>query len=252
MAYTVRLETFEGPLDLLLHLIEKEKVDIEDISISSITAQYLAYLQTMRELDLEIASDFLVMASTLLAIKARTLLPSPSVARQDGEEAGPDPRQELVQRLVEYKKFKEAAQYLKEKQQIQGKIYTRPNSMALYQHQWPVHPPVGLNVQKLLEALQRLLDRAERVSPPQIKAAEIRLQDMMARVLRKLVLFPQGLPFDQIFSRRASRGEIVVTFLGLLELLHMGRVQLIQRAPFAEIIIKPAEGEFLEDGSVVS
>jgi segregation and condensation protein A len=252
MSYTVRLETFEGPLDLLLHLIEKDEMDIQDISISTITAQYLTYLQTLRELDLEVTSDFLVMASTLLAIKARTLLPRPETSPGEGEEQGPDPREELVQRLLEYKQFKEAAQYLKEQQQVQGRVYTRPNSMELYQHQWPVQPLVGLDAQKLLQALKWVLNRAEVVEPPQVKAAEIRVQDMIAQVLRRLVLYPEGMPFDTIFSRQSSRGEIVVTFLAVLELLHMGQVQLMQRAPFAEIIIKPAEGEALGDGSIVS
>lgn len=252
MSYTIRLKTFEGPLDLLLHLIEKDEMDIQDISVSSITTQYLTYLQTLRELDLEVTSDFLVMASTLLAIKARTLLPRPEVTPGVGEEQGPDPREELVQRLLEYKQFKEAAQFLKEQQQIQGRVYTRPNSIELYQHQWPIPPLVGLDAQRLLEALQRVLNRVDSVEPPPIKAAEIKVQDMIAQVLRRLVLYPQGMLFDQIFSRQSSRGEIVVTFLAVLELLHTGQVQLIQRAPFAEIIIKPAEGEFLEDGSIVS
>lgn len=252
MSYTVRLKSFEGPLDLLLHLIEQDEMDIEDISISSITAQYLDYLATLRELDLEVTSDFLVMASTLLAIKTRSLLPRPAGDRDDDLEQESDPREELIQRLREYKKFKEVAHYLQHQQEVQGRVYTRPNKMELYQHQWPVKPLVGLDAHQLLGALRRVLDRTTSGAPPQIKAAEIKVQDMMSRVLRKLVLYPAGIYFDQIFSCRSSPGEIVVTFLAVLELLHRGQVQLIQGAPFAEIVIKPAEGDFIEDGSIVS
>ncbi|MEG6616278.1 segregation/condensation protein A [Peptococcaceae bacterium 1198_IL3148] len=253
MPYTVRLATFEGPMDLLLHLIEKNEMDIMDIPIASITAQYMEYLDTMRELDLEVTSDFLVMASTLLAIKARSLLPKPQLTEDGTEEEGPDPREELVQRLLEYKQFKEAAHYLKNQQQAQGQVYTRPNNFEMYQYLMrPMEPLAGVDMQSLLEALQGVLKRAVQVEPPQVRAEEIRVQDKIAHVLRKMVLFPEGIPFSAAFGKNASRSEIIVTFLAILELLHMGQVALRQREPFGEIIIKPAEGGNSEDDGLVS
>jgi segregation and condensation protein A len=253
MPYTVRLAAFEGPMDLLLHLIEKNEMDIMDIPIASITAQYMEYLDTMRELDLEVTSDFLVMASTLLAIKARTLLPKPQPAEDGTEEEGPDPREELVQRLLEYKQFKEAALFLKDQQQVHGNVYTRPNNFEMYQHLIrPVEPLAGIDMPRLLEALQGVLKRVVHVEPPQVRAEEIRVQDKIAHVLRKMVLYPEGIPFSSAFTKSASRAEVIVTFLAILELLHMGQVALKQSEPFAEIIIKPAEGGNAEDDGIVS
>ncbi|MBM7854682.1 segregation and condensation protein A [Desulfohalotomaculum tongense] len=253
MAYTVRLPAFEGPLDLLLHLIEKNQLEIENIPIASITAQYLEYLDTMKELDLEVTSEFLVMASTLLAIKARTLLPKPKPDNEGQEEEGPDPREELVQRLLEYKRFKEAAVFLKERQQVHGRVYTRPNSIEMYQSLLPCPEPLaGVDMPKLLDALRQVLKRAVKVEPPKVRAAEIRVQDKMAQVTRKLVLYPKGMPFTSAFSKNASRGEIVVTFLAILELLRLRQVELIQNGHFAEIIILPAKGDNSEHDGTVS
>ncbi|MTI79361.1 MAG: segregation/condensation protein A [Firmicutes bacterium] len=252
MAYTVRLPVFEGPMDLLLHLIEKNQVNIQDIPIASITEQYLEYLNTMKELDLEITSEFLVMASTLLAIKARTLLPKQrETDEEDNDEQGPDPREELVKRLLEYKKYKEAAGFLKERQQVHGKIYTRPNSMDMYQSLMTVPEPLaGVDMPILLEALQKVLNRATKVEPPKVKAVEIRVQDKIAQVTRRLVLYPKGMPFTSAFGKDASRAEIVVTFLAVLELLRVGQVELVQNYRFKEIIILPAKGEDSNDGVV--
>ncbi|MBO8137909.1 MAG: segregation/condensation protein A [Desulfotomaculum sp.] len=253
MAYTVRLPLFEGPLDLLLHLIEKNELEIQDIPIASITEQYMEYLKTMKELDLEVTSEFLVMAATLLAIKARTLLPKQNTGGQESDEEGPDPKEELVQRLIEYKKFKEAAVYLKERQREQGRVYTRPNSLEMYQSMFPSpNPLAGVDLPKLLNALQEVLKRAVEVEPPKVKASEIRVQDKMAQVNRKLVLYPRGMPFTHAFSKNASRAEIVVTFMAILELLRLGQVELIQKEHFAEIIILPAKGDMSKDDGIVS
>ncbi len=251
MAYTVQLEAFEGPLDLLLHLIKKNQVDIQDIPIAAITKQYMDYLDTMRELDLELTSEFLVMAATLLAIKAKTLLPKPALD-EEPEDEEVDPRQELVQRLLEYKKYKEAAQFLKERQQIHGKIYTKQNNIEMYQALFRRSQPLaGVDFYCLIDALQQVLKRAEKVQPPVVRAEEIKIEDQMAHVLRRLVRHPHGLPFNAAFARQASRAEVVVTFLAILELFHLGQIQLIQKEQFAEILILPVKGEeVLHDSNV--
>lgn len=252
MTYTVRLDTFEGPLDLLLHLIEKNQLDIQDIPIASITNQYLDYLKIMKEIDLEITSEFLVMAATLLAIKARMLLPLPEQPSIN-EELGPDPREELVQRLTEYKQYKEAAICLKERQQVHGRVYTRPNTLEMYQAiMKPPEPLAGVDFFALLEALQKVLDRAVKVTPPTVRASEIRVKDKIGYILRRLVLHPHGMGFYAMFSKDASRGEIVVAFLALLELLRMGQVELHQPDKFSEIIILPAKGDCSEHDGAVS
>lgn len=252
MAYTVRLKAFEGPLDLLLHLIEKEQLDIQDIPIASITAQYLEYLDTLRELDLEVTSEFLVMAATLLAIKARTLLPKPALDEKLSEEES-DPRQELVQRLLEYKRFKEAALFLKERQQVHGKIYTKENNIEMYQALFcPPKPLAGVDIFTLIDALQQVLKRAAQVKPPVVRAAEISVEDKMAEVLRCLVLHPKGMTFQSVFAQKACKAEIAVTFFAILELLHQGKVELIQQQQFAEIVILPVKGEGIQHGSNVS
>ncbi|WP_051688152.1 segregation and condensation protein A [Desulfofalx alkaliphila] len=252
MAYTVRLDAFEGPLDLLLHLIEKDQLDIQDIPIASITAQYFEYLETMKQMDLEVTSEFLVMASTLLAIKTHTLLPKPELISENAEEE-PDPRQQLVQRLLEYKQYKEAAMCLKERQQVQGRVFTRPNSLEMYQHLIrPPEPLAGIDFNELLKALQAVLERAVKVIPPKVRAEEIKIQDKIGHILRRLVLYPKGMPFRAAFSKNASRAEIIVTFLALLELLRMGQVELEQKDRNAEIMILPAKGEFTEYDGVIS
>lgn len=245
MSYAVKLPVFEGPLDLLLHLIEKNELDIYDIPMATVTGQYLDYLATMRQMDLEVTSEFLVMASTLLAIKARMLLPKPK--QEDLAEDGPDPRQELVARLLEYKRFKEVAAFLQKCQQEQGRVYTRPNTVELYQDLFrPLTPLQGVSMEALAGALSKVIKRAGiRSIPEEITREELRVPDKMREVLCRLVLYPKGLPFSKIFAVGSSRGEIVVTFLAVLELLRLGQVTAEQPGLFEEIILyhRPAGQE---------
>lgn len=244
MAYVVRLEIFEGPLDLLMHLIEKNQVDIYDIPIAQITAQYLEYLETLEKLDLEVASEFLVMAARLLAIKAAMLLPRPNrpeeEAREEMEEE--DPRQELVQRLLEYKKFKEAAHYLQRLQREEERYWARSNNREMYEPFFQEENLLaGVTLFSLVDALrqvlQRIVDEGGAEEGITLVRDEVTVRDKMREIMARLFLKPEGLPFTDLFAGQTKRSEVVVTFLALLELIKMGRVRAYQEGIFAPIIL---------------
>ncbi|MCD5407203.1 MAG: segregation/condensation protein A [Desulfotomaculum sp.] len=251
MVYTVRLNDFEGPLDLLLHLIAKDELDIRDIPMVSITNQYIEHLNNMKEFNLEITSEFVMMAATLLAIKARTLLPvkkdSQEHCRDEQEQL--DPRQELVQRLLEYKQFKVVAEFLKERQNISGKVFTRNNKIELYQSLFhPVAPLTGIDILQLVNALQQVLKRVTKVELPKIAARELKVTDQMTSILRRLLLYPDGILFGAIFREQITRIKIVVSFLAILELLRTGQIEIKQDQQFAEIMILPIKLLVTKDG----
>ena len=250
MTISYKLEKFEGPLDLLLHLIEKNKIDIYDIPIVEITKQYLDYVNQMEKEDLNIVSDFLVMAATLLDIKSRMLLPALEV-EEDGEET--DPRAELVARLLEYKKYKLLAQELAEMEDQAGDVLfkkpTVPREVAKYE------PPVDLD-QVLdgltLAKLQRIFDsvmrrQKEKVDPIRSKfgtikrepiSLETKIMDVMhyARKHRKF-------SFRQMLERQRDKLEVVVSFLAILELMKIGKIHLTQERTFDDMWIETLEEE---------
>lgn len=155
MEYKVQLEFFEGPLDLLLHLIKKEEVDIYDIPVAKITEQYLEYIHSIQKLDLEVTSEFLVMAATLISIKSNMLLPQ---TKKEEEEDGLDPREELVRHLIEYQKYKEAAQELKRRANIQENYLTRPVDTEAWKNFFtPEDPPLGVELDNLVAAFRKVL-----------------------------------------------------------------------------------------------
>lgn len=242
-AYTIVLDVFEGPLDLLLHLITRQQLDIADIPIARVAEQYLTYLDAMAELDLEVASEFLVMAATLMELKARMLLPAPQ-APADGEEEALDPRAELVARLMEYRRYKEAAQELARRQEAWNRRVLRAGPG------WEggAAPPEdagldGLTLLDLLDAFRAVLERAGPAAVRQVRRPEISLRQRMAELLRRLRRHKKGLPFSALFrGRRPSRTEVVVTFLALLECIRLGYVLVQQALPFAEIYchLRPA------------
>lgn len=239
MSYEVKLSTFEGPIDLLLHLIDKDQINIYDIPIAQITSQYLEYIEQMQSLDMDVATEFLVMAATLVSIKARMLLPRVPKG-QVTEEEGPDPREELVQRLLEYRKFKEVAFYLKNQEQQVGKAYTRKNTIDMYQHLFrPTNPVGGVTMEILLHSLHKVLRRAgaDLSIPGEITREEIQVPEKMRQLLAMLVLYPQGMPFSRIFSNNTDRTEVIVTFLAILELLKAGQLSVTQKETFGEITI---------------
>lgn len=245
MAYQIKLEVFEGPFDLLVHLIEKNEVDIYDIPIAKITEQYLEYISVMQMLDLELASEFLVMAANLLAIKAKMLLPKPPVSGDDtaGEEF--DPRDELVEKLLEYKKFKAMAEYLQEKEIFMNRVYTRPNDEEMFYHLFSEENPLeGISMHSLLDALQEVLDRAAGAElMGEIPREEVSIREMMKEIMRRLFFHNRSISFKELFRTSGSRVEIIATFLAVLELIKIGKVRACQAKPFADIMIYSREQE---------
>lgn len=240
MGYHIKLEIFEGPLDLLLHLIEKQEIDIYDIPISQITDQYLSYLKAMEELDLTIASEFIVMGATLLSIKAQMLLPRPP-ASQDSSEPVPDPREELVVKLVEYQKYKKAVEELRRRELENQKRYAHPFDLTSFLSGFPpVNPFQNVSPWDLLEMYKKALEAAATPPPVHEVPQEVAtVSSQMNKILQVLQHHPQGVEFGELLPPRPSRALVVVTFLALLELLKIGRVEVFQPVNFGKIRILP-------------
>ena len=238
MALSVKLNVFEGPLDLLLHLIEKNKIDIYDIPIVEITAQYLDYVRHMEREDLNIVSEFLVMAATLLDIKAKMLLPKE--VDEEGEEI--DPRAELVSRLLEYKFYKDMALLLQENAQISNAFLTREVDIALLSKDFtPVNPVANITVEQLFQAFQNILIHV-REEPPVIhlEREEYDIEDMMRYLLEQLDR-QKSVKFQDLFQPTDSKRKVITLFLALLELLKLNRILIKQQENFADLWIFSAE-----------
>lgn len=234
-SYKVKLEVFEGPLDLLLYLIRQEEIDIYDIPIARITQQYLEYLEFMKSLDIEIAGEFLVMAATLLKIKSRMLLPR---HEELGEEAE-DPRKDLVQQLLEYRKFKEIAERLGEKEYQQRRMFPRPkggfdNAAEIIPPEPPA-PEVGMF--ELLTAFKQVLERIDKLKLYEIVGEDISIEERIDFVL-KTIAQRRRMTFMELFENEHRRLVMVVTFFALLELMRLGRVSVRQEKLFGEITIE--------------
>ena len=231
---SLKLTAFEGPLDLLMHLIESNKIDIYDIPIVEITEQYIGYLRNLQEFDMELASEFLVMAATLLQIKSRMLLPKE--ARED-EDEGEDPRQQLVQMLVEYRRIKGAAQNLRYlKEQADRYVQREPLFANLVERYVPNYP-----VRDLLLALGNVMRDTGRPLA-YIEPQAFSVQEKMADILQRLQVHPDGFLLNDLLQT-AKSGEKVAAFLGVLELLKMGLITIAQHAAFAPIYIFSKQGE---------
>ncbi|MFQ5667451.1 MAG: segregation and condensation protein A [Candidatus Binatia bacterium] len=233
--YRVRLDVFEGPLDLLLHLIKKNEVEITDIPIATITEQYIAYLEVLHELRLDVAGEFLVMAATLTLIKSRMLLP-PTTDDEDKEE--PDPRASLVQQLLEYQRYREAALELSERPLLRRDVFARVPSSDVAPGSAPGEaPPLQLTLWALVEALRAVLKRARPEAVHEIVPDTISLHDRARALLRTLAAV-RAADFESLFDEDASRLEITITFLALLELMKMGAVRAIQEERYGRIVIE--------------
>lgn len=243
MAYPIKLQTFEGPLDLLLHLIDQAEVDIYDIPIAEITDQYLEYLYNMQEFKIDIASEFLVMAATLLAIKSKMLLPKheDTDVNPFGEsEEEVDPREELIQRLLEYKRFKAAAEQLKELKFERNQVYTRPpEDLSHFQQEQDRRVDnYNVSILQLFVAFQSIIKKHrhdQRVTT--ITKEEISVTDKMAEILMRLAKTNGKQLFSELFSSIWSRTEVVVTFLALLELIKQKKIIALQVVNFEDIEI---------------
>lgn len=239
--YVVRLDQFEGPLDLLLHLIQKEEMDIYDIPIARITAQYLQQIETMEHLDLLPAGDFLVMAATLLRIKARMLLPrQPTEEEEDGE----DPREELVQRLLEYKKFKEAAAHLEAREELSRNLFARPLDTVLLEEvqKMGAEETFEVSMSQLTRALQSVMARFEEVTTHDIDLEPISIIDKGA-LLREIIGRRGRMTFRELFEKHHSRLEIIVTFIAMLELIKSGELAIHQADNTSELWIFAADAK---------
>lgn len=238
MSYRIKLEAFEGPLDLLLHLIEKEEIDIYDIPIAHITQQYLDYLSAMEELDLEVASDFLVMAATLLEIKARWLLPSPPPVEGEEDAELIDPREELVERLLEYKRFKEAAEHLRQLEEAASRHVPRPAAEIPWDGEADRMPQLNVSLAELIQALQEVLARLDETEEIlELDREEVTVGEKMGAILDRLGTGPGGLAFVSLFPQRAAKIEIIVTFLALLELIRRRQAVVRQGELFGPIMV---------------
>jgi segregation and condensation protein A len=230
--YKVKLEVFEGPLDLLLYLIKKDELDIYDISIERITKQYLAFIEAFKILDLEVAGEFVVMAANLIYMKSRSLLPA-HVQPPEEEAEEDDPRWELVRQLVEYKKFKDAAAQLGQREVEQSNMFSRlPESEPA-----PERPLGDVSVFDLISAFNNVLKRIhQREDLREIFAENFTVSDKIDLIM-KITAGGVSLRFTELFANAASRTEIVVTFLALLELIRLNQLTARQEDPFGEIFL---------------
>jgi segregation and condensation protein A len=237
--YTVKFEVFEGPLDLLLYLIKKEEVDIYEVNLTKLATQFIEYLDVMRMLDLDIAGEFLVMASTLMYIKSRELLPVDQQVAAEGEEEGEDPRWELIRQLVEYKKFKDAAAQLQSLEERQELVFPRqPARLDLGSA--PLAPRGQAGLFDLINAVNAVLKRVHtREDLRDIFEDKWTVSEKIEQLLG--VLAQQGtLKFSSLFAAATSRTEVVVTFLALLELIRLRQLVATQPEAFGEIEISRA------------
>ena len=232
-ALPVRLEHFEGPLDLLVHLIRKNELNIYDIPISLITTQYLETMQLMEELNLDVAGEFLVMAATLIHIKSRMLLPRPETAEgDDGEEE--DPRDALVRRLIEHEKFKAAAGLLYEREQVRAAQWQRPDERVAAIAGDSYEPEVEVDLFSLLTAFQAVLRRARDQPKMLLPAEQISVETRIEQLLNRLSEH-EACGFDDLFADVKDRGGLIVTFLALLEMIRLKLVRVFQAGGFAPI-----------------
>ncbi len=231
-AYPVRLENFEGPLDLLLHLIKKNEVDIYDIPMALITEQYLEYLQLMEELDVDLMAEFLVMAATLIHLKSRMLLPRPDPSQDALEEE--DPRDALVRRLLEHQRYKAAAELLHERETLRSAQRMRPDERIAHLAGQDFERELEVDLVSLLTAFRAVLERArERPAvdlPPERLSLDQRVEVLLARLSDT-----EACGFDELFRDVETRAGMVVTFLALLEMMRLKLVRVHQAGPFGEI-----------------
>jgi segregation and condensation protein A len=230
----VTLEGFEGPLDLLIHLIRKNEMNVYDIPIALITEQYLRYIELMQELNLDVAGEFLVMAATLIHIKSRMLLPRPDPEQEDGEEAE-DPREALVRRLLEHEKYKAAAELLHERETIRSAQYTRPEASVAAAAGDEYEPELEVDLFSLLTAFRGVLERASRkphmVLPPEQISIEHRIDQLLARLSET-----EACGFEDLFADGdGSRPFMIVTFLALLEMIRLKLIRVFQSGGFGAI-----------------
>lgn len=233
-ALPVHLDSFEGPLDLLLFLIRRNEVNIYDIPIALITTQYLETIRLMQEMDLDVAGDFLVMAATLIHIKSKMLLPRPETAAGVDGEAAEDPRDVLVRRLLEHEKFKAAAELLHEREQVRSAQWGRPDERLASLTGDEYEPELEVDLFSLLTAFQAVVQRAKLrpkvLLPPEQMPVEVRIDQLLDRLSET-----EACGFEDLFADVHDRGGLIVTFLALLEMIRLKLVRVFQAGSFGPI-----------------
>jgi segregation and condensation protein A len=239
--YRVQFEVFEGPLDLLLHLVKKQEVDIYQVNLTKIATEFVAYIDQMRDLDLEVAGEFLVMAASLIYIKSRELLPVDQQVKPEGDDTDEDdPRFELIRRLVEYKKFKDAAAQLQVREGEMENIYERRPGKLEFTVEDLGPKPGEVSIFELVNAVSQILKRfGARDDVREINADPHTVSEKI-EVLRALLLDRGRVRFGELFERAGSRTEVVCIFLAMLELTRMKQIVLTQGDEFGEIEVEPA------------
>jgi segregation and condensation protein A len=233
--YKINIPMYEGPLDLLLDLIKKQEMNIHDIQISKITAQYLEYLHKLEELDVDVSSEFIYMAATLIYIKSKMLLPPDPLASPDEQAA--DPRAELVQRLVEHEKFKNAAQLLYQKQHIEENVWSKPDK-SLY-HDEGTEGELVVSLVDLVRVFQQVLERRKEVSRIELRHEEFTVAQMIAALRAQILASADNsVNLIQFFEACPSRHAMIVAFLAVLEMVKLQAVALGQEQQFGEIVVR--------------
>lgn len=247
-AYRVQLPSFEGPLDLLLHLIEEHELDIRDIPIAFVAQKFVEYITLMEELNIDVASEYLVMAATLAHIKSKMLLPVVPSDQEDDEEEALDPRAELVRRLLEYQKYKHAAEQLSESPLLGRDVFPRGLPAPAVDGPAPI---AGLSLFKLLDAFQSVLSRAKVTVDHAIDFERFSITDRINE-LSELLREPRRLPFEQLFQSQITRFDLVITFLALLEMTRLRLTRLFQEGPLEPIIVELAVSDDNPEGPETS
>jgi segregation and condensation protein A len=231
-------DVYEGPLDLLLHLIRRQDIDIYDIPIGRITAQYLAYVEKLRELDVNIAAEFIYMAAVLIHIKSKMLLPRDPTAASDAED---DPRAELVNRLIEHEKFKSAAQMLMQKQNIEDAVWSNPG-LNEFKDAEGTEPEIAADVIDLVKTFQQILERARNRPMIQVDEETVTVGQMIEYLRRRLAMEDRPIRLKQMLRNVESRQALVCMFLALLEMVRLQAIQLRQDRLFGEILLRKHVG----------
>jgi segregation and condensation protein A len=230
-AYPVRVANFEGPLDLLLHLIKQNELNIYDIPIALITKQYLEYIDVMQEMNLDVAGEFLVMAATLIHIKSRMLLPRPDPTQEDPDE---DPREALVRRLLEHQKFKAAAELLHERETLRSAQWTRPDGPISEIAGEAPEPEIEVDLFSLITAFRAVVERSRQRPKVYLPAEQIPIEDRIEQLLARLSE-TEACGFEDLFSDVQTRAGLIVTFLALLEMIRLKLVRVFQSGAMGPI-----------------
>ena len=237
----IRLEKYEGPLDLLLDLIRRQQIDIRDIPIAMITSQYLTYLEKARELDIDLGAEFVFMAATLIHIKSKMLLPSDPALAKPGEADDEDPRTELVNKLLEHERFKNAAEMLQQKRMIEENVWSNPQIKEFVSED--DDPGLAISLFDLVKAFNEVLERAKSRPTYEVSTEEVSVEDMVRHLRSLLLQLKKDKPLFimPVIEKQRTRRAMICLFLAILEMVKLHAVELVQKDLFEEIALRRGE-----------